>query len=134
VFNSARVACTACHAIGYVGGRLGPDLTRIGEVRTERDLLESIVFPSASFARGYEPVSVKATDGTIVNGVLRSESGTEVVVLTADNREVRLPRQQVAAMQPGTVSLMPQGLDAQLTTAELADLVAFLKATRSGAN
>jgi putative membrane-bound dehydrogenase-like protein len=133
VFNSARVACTACHAIGYVGGRIGPDLTRIGEVRTERDLLESIVFPSASFARGYEPVTVKAADGSTINGVLRSESSAEIVVLTADNREVRLPRQQITALEPGAVSLMPQGLEAQLTAAELADLVAFLKATRSGA-
>ena len=133
VFNSAKVACTSCHAIGYVGGRLGPDLTRIGEVRTERDLLESIVFPSASFARGYEPVSVTTTDGNSVHGVLRSESSTEVVVLTADNREVRMARQQVDTVRPGTISLMPQGLEAQISRGELADLLAFLKATRAGA-
>ena len=36
-------------------------------------------------------------------------------------------------MQPGTISLMPQGLTDQLSRQELADLLAFLKATRSGA-
>jgi hypothetical protein len=34
---------------------------------------------------------------------------------------------------PGSVSIMPPGLADQLTRQELADLLAFLKATRSGA-
>ena len=130
VFNNAKVACLSCHAIGYIGGRLGPDLTRIGEVRTERDLLEAVVFPSASFARGYEPVTVKLKDASVVNGVLRSESGEDILVLTADNREMRIARREIAELQPGSVSLMPQGLDEQLTRSELADLIAFLRATR----
>ena len=133
IFNSNKVACTSCHAIGYVGGRLGPDLTRIGEVRTERDLLEAIMFPNASFARGYEPVTVMTTTGTSVGGVLRGESGDEVLLVSADHREIRIPRQQIAELRPGSVSLMPQGLDQLITTAELSDLLAFLKATRWGA-
>ena len=133
VFNNAKVACLSCHAIGYAGGRLGPDLTRIGEVRSERDLLEAVVFPNASFARGYEPVTVKMKDATVVNGVLRSESGEDILVMTADNREIRIARRDVAELQPGAVSLMPQGLDEQMTRTELADLIAFLKATRWGA-
>ena len=44
VFNSTKVACYSCHAIGYMGGRIGPDLTRIGQVRSERDLLEASSF------------------------------------------------------------------------------------------
>ena len=74
VFNSQKAACVTCHAIGYIGGRIGPDLTRIGQVRSERDLLEAILFPSASFARSYEPVIVTTTSGDIHSGVLRSEA------------------------------------------------------------
>ena len=33
-------------------------------------------------------------------------------------------------MRPGTVSLMPEGFDQQLSPQELADLLAFLKACR----
>jgi len=36
-------------------------------------------------------------------------------------------------MRPGAVSLMPQGLEEQLSRQELADLLAFLKNTRWGA-
>jgi putative heme-binding domain-containing protein len=134
VFNSAKAACYSCHAIGYMGGKVGPDLTRIGQVRSERDLLEAIVFPSASFPRGYEPVTIRTRSGEVHGGVLRSDLAEEVVLATGDGAERRIPRRDVVDMQPGTVSLMPQGLDEQLTRQELADLLAFLKVTRSGAD
>jgi cytochrome c1 len=43
---------------------------------------------------------------------------------------VRVARADIEEMRPGTVSVMPAGLDQQLTRQELADLVAFLKACR----
>jgi putative membrane-bound dehydrogenase-like protein len=132
VFNSPKVACYSCHAIGYMGGRVGPDLTRIGQVRSERDLLEAILYPSASFARGYEPVVIKSRGGQIYSGILRNNDVPDEVVLATDRDETRIPRREIIDMQPGTVSLMPQGLTDQLTRQELADLLAFLKATRSG--
>jgi hypothetical protein len=54
----------------------------------------------------------------------------EVVLTTSATEEVRIPRSEIAEMRPGTVSVMPSGLDEQLTRQELADLLAFLKATR----
>jgi len=48
--------------------------------------------------------------------------------------ETRILRREIEDMQPGTVSVMPPGLAEQLSPQELADLLAFLKATRSGAN
>ena len=133
VFNSAKVACSSCHAIGYIGGRIGPDLTRIGEVRTERDLLEAIVFPSASFARGFEPVVIRTRAGDVRTGVLRNNDLPDEVVLGTDREDIRIPRADIVEMQPGTVSLMPPGLAEQLSAQELADLLAFLKGTRWGA-
>jgi len=134
VFNGPKGACLSCHAIGYLGGRIGPDLTRIGQIRSERDLLEAIVFPNASFARGYESVIVMTASGALHSGVLRSDLRDEVVLATGAGAETRIPRQDIVDMQPGTVSIMPPGLDELLTRQELADLLAFLKATRSGAN
>ncbi len=130
IFNSEKAACASCHAIGYLGGDLGPDLTRIGQVRTERDLLEAILFPSASFVRSYEPVIVSARDGEEYSGVLRKDAADEVILATGPGAQVRLARSDIAASRPGKVSVMPQGLDQQLTVQELADLLSFLKATR----
>lgn len=133
IFNSAKAACAACHAIGYQGGKVGPDLTRISEVRSERDLLEAIVFPSASFVRSYEPMIVATKDGEEHSGVLRREDSSEVLLATGPTTEMRIARVEISEMRPGAVSVMPQGLDEQLTRQELADLLAFLRNTRWGA-
>ena len=130
VFNGARAACLSCHAIGYIGGTIGPDLTRIGQVRGERDLLEAVIFPNASFARGFEPVIVRTRAGALQSGVLRSDTPDEVVLSTVAGPDTRIPRKDVADIEPGTVSLMPPGYGELLTRQELADLLAFLKAAR----
>jgi putative membrane-bound dehydrogenase-like protein len=130
VFNSSKAACAACHAIGYLGGDVGPDLTRIGRIRTQRDLLEAIVFPNASFVRSYEPYVVVTTGGQVLSGVLRSNASDEVVLAIDAEKQVRVPRDQIDEMRPGTVSVMPAALDKQLTLEELADLLAFLMAAQ----
>ena len=127
VFNSTKSACIACHRFGYLGGSSGPDLTRIGQIRNERDLLESILYPSLSFVRSYEPVIVQTSDGRTINGLVRNETSIEITLATGPNQEVRLRRDEIDEMQPSQVSIMPAGLDKQLSVQELLDLVAFLK-------
>jgi len=130
VFNGKKAACASCHAIGYLGGRLGPDMTRIGQTRSDRDLLEAIVFPSASFVRSFEPVQVTTQDGRSFSGLLLKDSPDEVVLVKSPTEEYRIARDDIEEMLPGTVSIMPQGLDQQLTLQELSDLVAFLRACK----
>jgi putative heme-binding domain-containing protein len=127
VFYNAKAACSACHRLGHAGGTVGPDLTRIGESRTERDLLESILYPSLSFVRGYEPVLIITTDGRTITGTIRDETAEEYLLATGPDELIRLRRDEVEQMEPATVSIMPAGLDQQLTLEQLADLVAFLK-------
>jgi putative heme-binding domain-containing protein len=117
VFKSTKAACSACHAIGYMGGNVGPDLTHIAKIRTERDLLESIVFPSASIVRSYEPVAIATKDGKVYNGLVRRESPDEIVLATAANQEARIARDDIEYMRPSNISVMPAGLDQQLTRA-----------------
>ena len=130
VFHSDKAACFSCHAIGYRGGNIGPDLTRIGGIRDGRDLLESIVYPSASFVRSYEPVVVTTTAGKTHSGLVRKDTPEEIILATSATEQVRIPRERIEAMAPGKVSLMPAGMDKVLSPRELADLVAFLKACK----
>ncbi len=133
IFNNPKVACVSCHAIGYLGGHVGPDLTTVGTIRTQRDLLEAIVYPSASFVRSFEPMIVRTKNGDDFSGVVRKDSTDEVILATGAETEVHISRSDITEMRQGTVSIMPQGLDTQLSMQELADLVAFLKDTRWGA-
>ena len=130
VYYSSKAVCSACHRLGYLGGTTGPDLSRIGEVRTKQDLLESIVFPSLNFVRSYEPVVVATADGRLINGLIRDETSTEILLSTGPNEEKRLQKIDIEEIQPSSVSVMPAGLDKKLTVQELADLVAFLKSPK----
>jgi len=127
VFYSPRAACSTCHRLGHAGGDVGPELTRIGEIRTPQDLLESILYPSLSFVRGYDPVVALTVDGQIVSGIVRDENADELVIVTSPDQTTRLTRAEIEDLRPGDVSVMPAGLDKQLSVRELADLVAFLK-------
>src|SRR5690606_21534122 len=130
IFNGEKAACSTCHAIGYLGGRLGPDLTRIGQIRSRRDLLEAMIYPSESFVRSYEPTVVVTKRGEGHSGILRHESPSEIVRAASADSEARVPIDAVAATRPGETALMPSGLLEQLTPEEIADLLAFLEATR----
>jgi hypothetical protein len=44
--------------------------------------------------------------------------------------DVTIPRSQVKSFRQDRTSIMPQGLDAQLSKQELADLLAFLQACK----
>lgn len=131
VYYSPKATCSACHRLGHAGGTIGPELTKIGDSRTERDLLESILFPSLSFVRSFEPVLIVTVDGKTLNGTIRSESAEEYILTTGADQEARVRRDEIEEMQPSTVSIMPAGLDGQLSSQELADLVAFLKNAKS---
>ncbi len=127
VFHSAKAACAACHAMGYLGGRVGPDLTRIAKIRNKRDLLEAIVFPNASLVQNFEPVAVLTTDGHVINGLVQRETKDELVLATGPDQETRIFRADIEEMRRSKVSIMPAGLDKQLTPQQLSDLVAFLE-------
>ncbi len=131
VFNAEKTACISCHAIGFEGGKVGPGLTTIGQIRERRDLLEAVLYPSASFVTSYEPVIVETQDD-IYSGVTVEETEGWIVLATGAEERARIPREQIEEVRPGRVSVMPAGLDAELSTQELADLLAFLEGTQRG--
>jgi len=132
IFNGQKAACFSCHTVGYLGGKVGPDLTSIGQARTERDLLESVIYPSVSFVRSYEPYIVMTKSDETYSGVLKKDAADEVVLATGPDAQVRIARADITEMRPGTVSVMPAGLEQQMSKQELADLLAFLKSTKWG--
>jgi putative heme-binding domain-containing protein len=126
VFQSSKAACSTCHQMGYLGGTVGPDLSHIGRIRSEQDLLEAILAPSASFVRSYEPIVVETIDGLIIAGVLKDETPQELVLALDAQKTVRIAKKDIEERQMGDVSIMPAGLNKQLTQQQLADLVKFL--------
>lgn len=128
--NRDRSKCIICHLNGNKGVRLGPDLTSIGAIRSERDLLEAIVFPSASIARYHEIVNVLTTDGKAVSGLLVKETVNEMFLSSAEGIVQSVAFREIEEAQYSSVSLMPEGMDKLLKPEEIADLVAYLKESK----
>jgi putative membrane-bound dehydrogenase-like protein len=118
--------CSTCHAVGEAGGTFGPDLTTIGDIRSRHDILEAILFPSASLAREYETYRVTTASATYT-GIIKEQDEQVVVIDTGPDARIRLPRAEVQGIEPLTVSAMPPGLDQVLTIEEFSDLMAFLE-------
>ena len=109
---------------------MGPDLSRIGKIRTERDLLEAIAYPSASIVRGYEPMLIKTKGGEHLAGVILRETADHLDLAVGPALERKLPRDDIIELKSSPISLMPGGLDRVLSKQELADLIAFLRSLK----
>lgn len=122
-----KASCYLCHAVSSEGGRFGPDLTNIGEIRSKHDILEAIVYPSASFAREYETFRI-VTKTSSYTGVIKEQLPDAIVIEVGPVPGLRIPKSEIVSIDPQTLSMMPPGLDQQLTTGEMANLTAFLEA------
>jgi putative heme-binding domain-containing protein len=129
-FLSGAGACMSCHRVGETGGKIGPDLSHIGRIRTTHDLIEAIAFPGATIARGYETFQITKTDGGTLAGTIPTETADALVVSLADGQQTTVPRASVGKIEPIALSLMPAGLDRAMEPAVFADLVAFLESLR----
>ncbi|MDX1944702.1 MAG: HEAT repeat domain-containing protein [Pirellulaceae bacterium] len=130
IFFGRKAACSACHKVGSEGGKVGPDLTKVGERRSERDLLEAIVVPSASIARGFDSYTILTADGLTLTGLVVRETADSLFLRTTDQREIRVRRDNIEAQKLSPLSIMPAGLENTMNRQELADLLAFLRSLK----
>jgi len=130
VFFETKTACSSCHRVGSAGGATGPDLTRVAAIRSGHDILESILFPSSTFAQGYESHRVRLKDGRLLGGILARQTTDAVLLRDASGAELLLRRERILDIERQLTSLMPEGLERALSREELRDLLAFLLSLR----
>jgi putative heme-binding domain-containing protein len=125
VFRRGDQACLKCHAVAGAGGQVGPDLLSIGASAPVDYLVESILLPNKAVKENYHCLIVATKDGRLFTGIRVRETGSELVLRTAEDREVTVPVDAIEERRTGG-SLMPEGVADSLTRAELVDLVRFL--------
>ncbi len=130
LFAQGAGTCIACHKVGDLGRDIGPNLSHIGAIRTERDLLESILFPSNTLARDYEAHLFETRDGQTHLGVIRSHTAEGLRIIDVAGQEKTLPHTQIIADTPLPTSLMPMGLDQTLPEENLLHLTAYLRSLK----
>ncbi|MFT4588466.1 MAG: putative heme-binding domain-containing protein [Limisphaerales bacterium] len=125
VYRRQSMACVACHAIGGVGGLVGPDMTSIGASAPIDYLVESLLKPNDKIKEGYHSITVETKDGEEYSGIIVRETKQELVLRDAGNQENSIPKNNIQQRRNG-LSLMPAGLMDTLTEQERLDLARFL--------
>jgi putative heme-binding domain-containing protein len=122
-----RAQCAGCHRVdGTTGGRLGPDLSRIGVSRARGAIVKRVRGASEDFLEGYEPVVITLKTGQTVRGVRKNGDLFSVQIMDGRERIQGYLRSDVREVTPGRQSAMPVfGVD-RLTESDLNDLLTYL--------
>jgi len=116
--------CATCHRVGANGSRVGPDLTRIGELRRATDLERSLVEPGAQVDPTNRTYRVVLRDGSAVTGRLLSHDTFTVQIL--DSHEQLRSFVKTDLREFGFAPSPMPSYRGTLTDQEIADVVAYL--------
>lgn len=117
--------CQQCHTLFDVGGKVGPDIT--GSNRGDLDyILQNIVDPNAVIPNEYQTWNLETKDDRAITGIVKEQNDNAVTIVTA-NETLVIPRAEVASLQRGELSMMPEGLLQALSEEDICDLLAYLK-------
>ena len=126
----AAARCVMCHRFGGEGGATGPDLTNVAGRFSFKDLSEAIIVPDKVISDQYRATKIQTAAGQIITGRVVSEADGVFTVVTdpEDATKVQeISKDDIEAMAPSTVSLMPKDLLKPLNKEEVLDLLAYLQ-------
>ena len=119
--------CSVCHQVGNMDGiAFGPDLASVAN-RDPYFILSDIIKPDRSIADGYEWWEITLRNGNTVSGIIASETATAIALRDPSGSTKMINRSQISSLQASPNSVMPAGLEQNMTVAEMAHLLAFLK-------
>ena len=128
--NRTDLSCVRCHLTANAADRVGPALDDVGSRLTSHEILQSIVEPNATLAKGFESVVVALRDGTIATGLVQEEFPARLVIRTAEGKNLTIDKNTIDEQKKGA-SLMPEKLGNKMTIRELRDLVAYLASLKA---
>jgi cytochrome c oxidase cbb3-type subunit III len=134
-YGSAR--CGTCHMVEGKGGRLGPDLTDAGSMRSVESLVDSVRNPSRrlaqrmkepakEFPQEYETVTATTVDGKRITGVTLNEDNFSLQMMDADEKIYLFEKDKLKSFEKSRESLMPPYDAKMLSDKDLNDIVAYL--------
>lgn len=129
LFFSSGV-CSQCHMVKGRGGRLGPDLSRIGASRPTRYLVEAVREPGKEIPAQYETVQVVTRDGAHILGVRKNEDTFSIQLMDQEEQLHLLLKKELHEVIYEKKSLMPDYPVSILSDKDLKDLLAYLDSLR----
>ena len=133
-------SCSVCHMVKGHGGRLGPDLSRVGSGRSARYLIDSIRQPDKELTAGmidpnsefgpplrWGTVTVVTTSGETIVGVAKNEDTFSIQMMDRRQQLHLLLKKDLRKVVHEEKSLMPAYSEERLSEQQVQDLVAYLQ-------
>ncbi len=124
-YEHEAAQCVRCHTVFELGGTAGPGLSGVADRLTNQELLTSLVAPSASYARGYEVVTLTLENQQTLTGVVMDETADSLKLKTGNNGAISLLKSDIVNRRSVPSSMPPMG--AILSKKEIRDILAYLK-------
>jgi putative heme-binding domain-containing protein len=125
-----RVHCASCHRVNNTGGRLGPELSRIGSSRARDVMVRRIRGAVEDFRPGFEPVTITPANGQPIHGVKKNEDLFSVQIMDTRERIQGYEKDKVKEVSDDTRSAMPTFGTDRLSESDLDDIVRYMQTLR----
>ena len=124
-----RKICATCHRHAQIGVEVGAGLAGLTN-KSRESLLTSILDPSRMIEAKYLNYVAVTTAGRSFSGILATETGSSITLLAAEGKRTTILRNELEDLVSTAKSMMPEGLEKDLTPQDLADVMEFVaKAT-----
>jgi putative heme-binding domain-containing protein len=122
-----RQRCAACHQLEGFGHVVGPDLMALTD-KSPQAMLTAIIDPNAAVEDKFLDYIATTTDGRILTGMLADETGTSITLKAGEGKDQVILRNQVDDLRSSGKSLMPEGIEKDVTAEQIADVIAYIQA------
>jgi putative heme-binding domain-containing protein len=117
--------CAICHKLFGEGGAIGPELT--GYDRTNADFwLDNLFTPSLEIREGFGAYIVKTKGGQILSGLMDAQDANGIVIKDMAGNKTAIKQADIEKLEASPISLMPEGMTAGMSDADLKDFFAYL--------
>src|SRR5262245_967952 len=103
-FDASRAACSKCHSVDGSASKAGPALLAAGDKLPRREIIDSILEPSATIAIGYGATIVQTKSGDDFTGVIKQSTDALLELMTADGGKVKIPLADIQEQRGSAVS------------------------------
>lgn len=122
--------CSRCHTVNGRGGKVGPDLSKIGASFTREKLIDSILEPSKEVSPQFTSWQVIHTDGRVFTGMIVHENEGKTILGDNEGKTIELKTHEIEERRPVKTSVMPERLTDRMTVQEWRDLLAYLQSLK----
>ena len=118
--------CVTCHRVAGIGVNVGPDVADTYN-KTPAYLLTNILDPNRAVDANYFGYTLATNQGRIYTGLVKAETASSITIRLPEGKEETILRADVDELKSSGLSLMPVGVEKNITIDQMADLLTFLK-------